>query len=107
MRRHSTLCPAYCPGNALPSHNFRVCLVPQVETIGSLFIVAGGLLREEEDGAVAVRDRWDPLHAEKVRGGGDEGFNIMPGPSWCQPTLLAAPCTPPLPAQWRPRLSLV
>ncbi len=40
---------------------------PQVETIGSLFIVAGGLLREEEDGAVAVRDRWDPLHAEKVR----------------------------------------
>ncbi|GIL58568.1 hypothetical protein Vafri_13503 [Volvox africanus] len=40
--------------------------VHKMETIGGLFIVAGGLLREEEDGAVAVRDRWDPLHAEKV-----------------------------------------
>ena len=51
-----------CP--LLPPH--LVC-PPQMETIGGLFIVAGGLLREEEDGAVAVRERWDPLHAEKVR----------------------------------------
>ncbi|GFR49904.1 hypothetical protein Agub_g12010, partial [Astrephomene gubernaculifera] len=40
--------------------------VHKMETIGGLFIVAGGLLRQEADGAVAVRERWDPLHAEKV-----------------------------------------
>ncbi|GIL86165.1 hypothetical protein Vretifemale_14520 [Volvox reticuliferus] len=41
----------------------------KVETIGDCYFVAGGLIREDEDGMAAVRDgnsRIDPLHAHKV-----------------------------------------
>jgi hypothetical protein len=42
---------------------------PQVETIGDCYFVAGGLIREDEDGMAAVREGGstvDPLHVEKV-----------------------------------------
>ncbi|KXZ50103.1 hypothetical protein GPECTOR_18g79 [Gonium pectorale] len=43
--------------------------VYKVETIGDCYIVAGGLIREDEDGMAAVREGGssdDPLHAERV-----------------------------------------
>ncbi|KAG2497797.1 hypothetical protein HYH03_004068 [Edaphochlamys debaryana] len=40
--------------------------VHKVETIGGLFMVAAGLLQEGRAGGVAVRERWDPLHADKA-----------------------------------------
>ncbi|GIM14304.1 hypothetical protein Vretimale_17187, partial [Volvox reticuliferus] len=43
--------------------------VYKVETIGDCYFVAGGLIHEDEDGMVAVREgsnTEDPLHAEKI-----------------------------------------
>ncbi|KXZ52603.1 hypothetical protein GPECTOR_9g648 [Gonium pectorale] len=43
--------------------------VYKVETIGDCYFVAGGLIREDEDGMAAVREGGsseDPMHAEKV-----------------------------------------
>ncbi|KXZ50100.1 hypothetical protein GPECTOR_18g76 [Gonium pectorale] len=43
--------------------------VYKVETIGDCYFVAGGLIREDEDGMAAVREGGssdDPLHAERV-----------------------------------------
>ncbi len=59
----------------------------QVETIGDCYFVAGGLLREDEDGmleTVGSRSRSgtsDPLHAHKVF-----GFAQVRGASLCNGT---------------------
>jgi hypothetical protein len=65
--------PSFPPLSASTSRTAALLRVPprsppsQVETIGDCYFVAGGLIREDEDGMAAVRDKHtDPLHAQKV-----------------------------------------
>ena len=45
---------------------FPLCCLSQVETAGDCYIVAGGLMREEEDGSNSVLMVVEPLNALHV-----------------------------------------